>query len=266
MRTYLINLDRHTERLALILPRLAELEHERIAAVDGTFLSGPMVREHGSAFLAETLTRFERACLESHRVAWTNFLRGGDETCCVLEDDVELSGYFAEFINRPEFNSGAYELIKIERASKDSIICGARILAVDDRELRPLLSPHLGSAGYFINRARAARLLDQTTSPSHPIDWIMFHPTLNPPNSVLQLLPALCQQRSIAGEKLPHPSFASSIQYKSKKPKKTFSMRVQRELTGTWQRLSRWPPISRSIGLLLSAINGDGSRSPVGFR
>ena len=265
MRTYLINLDRHPERLALILPRLADLDYERIAAVDGTPLSGPMAREHGAPFLAETLTRFERACLESHRVAWTRFLQGGDATCCVLEDDVELSDHFAEFVARPDVNSGDYELIKIERASKDAIVCGPRVAAIGDRELRPLLSSHLGSAGYFINRARAARLLDQTTAPTHPIDWILFHPALNPPNTVLQLLPALCQQRSIAGDKLPHPSFASSIQLKSRKPKKTLATRVQREISGTWQRMSRWAPISRTISLV-SSITGDGWRSPVEYR
>jgi GR25 family glycosyltransferase involved in LPS biosynthesis len=265
VKTYLINLDRHPERLALILPRLAGLDHERIAAVDGSQLSGPTVREHGSAFLEENLTRFERACIESHRIAWEKLLLSGDQTCCVLEDDVELSRDFADYVRRPEFNSGEYPLIKIERGTRDSIDLGKRFLAADGREVRSLMSSHLGSAGYFINRVHAAALLERTKSPSHPVDWILFHPSLNAPDSVLQLLPALCQQHSISGKALSHPSLASSIQYWGKKPKKTLSMRIRREVEGVLQRIGRWPPISRSVRML-STLQPDRLRSAVEFR
>ena len=64
MKVYLINLDRHPDRLAHMRGQLHGIAFERIAAFDGS--SKPPT--------AKGLTRFELACLESHQVAWRQFL------------------------------------------------------------------------------------------------------------------------------------------------------------------------------------------------
>ena len=62
MTIYLINLDRHSERLAHMREQLDGVAFERISAVDGSTRPATM----------KGLTRFELACLESHRIAWRN--------------------------------------------------------------------------------------------------------------------------------------------------------------------------------------------------
>ena len=86
MRVFVINLDRHPERLAHMRGQLRGIAFERISAVDGT----------KSQPTQKGLTRFELACLASHRDAWRQFLDGSEEHACFLEDDLHI---------RPDFDS-----------------------------------------------------------------------------------------------------------------------------------------------------------------
>ena len=66
MKVYVINLDRHSDRLAHMRQQLGDIAFARVAAVDGS----------KSPETTKGLTRFELACLKSHRNAWRMFLSG----------------------------------------------------------------------------------------------------------------------------------------------------------------------------------------------
>ena len=80
MKIYLINLDRHRERLAHMRKQLNGVAFERISAVDGS--EDPPT--------TKGLSRFELACLESHKLAWRQFLNGPEDWACFLEDDLHI--------------------------------------------------------------------------------------------------------------------------------------------------------------------------------
>ena len=80
MKIYLINLDRHPERLAHMRKQLNGVAFERISAVDGS--KDPPT--------TKGLSRFELACLESHKLAWRQFLNGPEDCACFLEDDLHI--------------------------------------------------------------------------------------------------------------------------------------------------------------------------------
>ena len=66
MKIYLINLDRHPERLAHMRTQLNGIEFERISAVDGS--NDPPT--------TKGLSRFELACLASHRIGVASLPQG----------------------------------------------------------------------------------------------------------------------------------------------------------------------------------------------
>ena len=72
MKVYVLNLDRQPERLAHMRAQLSDVPFERIAAIEGA----------NDAPSAKGLTRFELACLASHRAAWRQFLIGPDAITC----------------------------------------------------------------------------------------------------------------------------------------------------------------------------------------
>ena len=104
MKVYLINLDRHPDRLAHMRKQLDAIAFERIAAVDGS--SQPPT--------AKGLTRFELACLESHKVAWRRFLAGPEAYACFLEDDLHIWPGLAELTGREAWIPADAHSIKID--------------------------------------------------------------------------------------------------------------------------------------------------------
>src|SRR5947209_15071175 len=98
MTIYLINLDRHPERLAHMREQLDGVAFERISAVDGSTRPATM----------KGLTRFELACLESHRTAWRRFLASAENFACFLEDDVHLQPGFAALLSKAKWPEDAH--------------------------------------------------------------------------------------------------------------------------------------------------------------
>ena len=80
MKIYLINLDRHPERLEHMRKQLNGVAFERISALDGS----------NDPATTKGLSRFELACLESHKLAWRQFLNGPEGHACFLEDDLHV--------------------------------------------------------------------------------------------------------------------------------------------------------------------------------
>ena len=238
MKMYCINLDRHAQRRERMNVCLQNLPFERIAAVDGQTLVGPDRRDKSVPSTAETLTRFERACLASHHLAWTNFLADGGTFACVLEDDLVFSPEFADFIRDPSWIPTGCNLVKLE-TFYEQIVVSCKTVAARNRTLAELRWLHNGSGAYIISRRGAELFLAATATLAQPVDVALFSPeNFRPLGPVLQLIPALCvQAQHVAGE-MAFAELKSSIQLGWMPKKKTFWQRIKKETLRPFQQLS----------------------------
>jgi glycosyl transferase, family 25 len=167
MKTYLINLDRHPDRLAHMRKQLGDVAFERIPAVDGS--KDPPT--------TKGLTRFELACLESHRIAWRQFLNGSEDSVCIVEDDLHIWPGFATVTGSASWIPPDAHCVKLDTYLQ-KVELGEKRVAVGERQVARLYSRHQSSAAYILTRDGAARYLDLTASASLPADYALFpnHP------------------------------------------------------------------------------------------
>lgn len=163
MKVYVINLDRHMERLAHMRELLSDVGFERVAAVDGTKKSDT----------AKGLTRFELACLESHRNAWRLFLKRSDKYACILEDDVHLCSGFGALVTAEDWIPDDAHSIKLDTYFQE-VKLGERRAVFGGREVARLYTRHESSAAYVLSREGAERYLELTARPILPADYSLF--------------------------------------------------------------------------------------------
>src|ERR1700723_4232531 len=184
MKIYLINLDRHPERLAHMREQLDGVAFERISAVDGSTRAATI----------KGLTRFELACLESHRTAWRKFLESTDSLACFLEDDVHVQPGFAALLSGAKWPPKDAHAVKLDTYFQ-KVRLGEKLSASGDRKVARLYSRHESAAAYILSRGGAMRYLELTESSRQPADYAVF------PNSprrlglnIYQLVPAVTIQ------------------------------------------------------------------------
>jgi glycosyl transferase family 25 len=184
MKIYLINLDRHPERLAHMRNQLDGVRFERISAVDGS--NDPPT--------TKGLSRFELACLESHKFAWRQFLKGSEGSACFLEDDVHIWPDFATLTASDSWIPSDAHSVKLDTYLQ-RVGLGDKRVAIGGRQIARLYSRHHSSAAYILTRNGAARYLELTASPSLPADYTLFpnHP-LRLGLRIYQLCPAVALQ------------------------------------------------------------------------
>ena len=184
MKVYVINLDRHPERLAHMRNQLSDVGFERVAAVDGA----------GNPKGMRGLTGFELACLESHRNAWLLFIRRSDAHACFLEDDVHFSPDFAALVKTDGWIPPDAHSIKLDTYLQE-VKLGERRPAPCSREIARLYTRHESSAAYILSREGAERYLALTASAVLPADYSLFP---RRPRTlglhVYQLMPAIAVQ------------------------------------------------------------------------
>jgi glycosyl transferase family 25 len=164
MLVYYVNLDRHPDRRAHMQAALDGVDSSRVAAVDG---EGYPDDEGG-------VTGFERACIESHRKAWTAFLATGDAAACFLEDDVVLADDFAELVAGASWVPADAHVVKIDTFYNKVAVGRARFDALG-RSVSRLYSRHESTAGYVLTRSGARALLDATSGRARlPLDYVVF--------------------------------------------------------------------------------------------
>jgi glycosyl transferase family 25 len=183
MTIYLINLDRHPQRLAHMREQLDGVAFERVSAVDGSTRPATI----------KGLTRFELACLESHRTAWRRFLASAECLACFLEDDVHIQPGFAALLREAKWPKDAHT-VKLDTYFQ-TVRLGERLSASGGREIARLYTRHESAAAYILSRDGAQRYLELTESASQPADYAVF------PNSprrlglnIYQLVPAIAIQ------------------------------------------------------------------------
>lgn len=242
MQIYVINLDRHRQRLARMSELLAGLPFERIPAVDGSGLEGPRENHGEPPTRFEDMTCFQRACSASHEHAWRKLLDSDASHACILEDDVILSPDFSRFVARTDWIPEECDVVKIETYLQKLYIGASRSSALD-RGLVRVFSTHAGTAGYVISRSGAAKMLECSARPPRPLDLLMFDPRpLVSGLRLLQLDPALCIQMGVAENEGAEGEFASSIQVSTASKRRRsvgekFWIETARPFQQLWTRL-----------------------------
>jgi glycosyl transferase, family 25 len=163
MKVYVINLDRHPERLAHMREQLCDVGFERVAAIDGA--KNPET--------TRGLTRVELACLESHRNAWRLFLKRPDEFACFLEDDVHLKPDFGALVSADNCVPRDAHSLKLDTYLQ-KVKLGERRAVFGAHEVARLYSRHESSAAYILSRQGAQRYLELTARPALPADYSLF--------------------------------------------------------------------------------------------
>ena len=154
----------------------------------------------------------EMGCYLSHRKAWNRLLDDGFDCGFIAEDDVHLANA-SRFLQNSKWLPAQFDLIKADTFYH---LCefGVDELSMHlGHTLRPLKSIHPGTAGYFVSRQGAIRLLGATEYVCGPIDEIMFNRRFGIAQSLVtyQLDPAICVQDDHARRTSAQIGFKSTI-------------------------------------------------------
>ncbi len=237
MKIYCINLDRHRLRMERMRKCLQGLAFERIPAVDGKTLRGPECRDALRPMGADNITRYELACVQSHRRAWSRFLASGEPHCCLLEDDVVLSPDFPKFVSDASWIPSRCDVVKIETYCEKVMLARTRVGALD-RVLTELRALHQGAGAYILSRSGAEMLLAETAKPGLPLDLAIFGADfLQRHGPLLQLIPALCVQGRHLPGGIVFEEMQSSIQPKPVKLPKPLLKRIRLEACRPFRQL-----------------------------
>lgn len=194
MPIFLINLDRRTDRLAQMTSKLGKLPFKRISAIDGQNLDD---LEFISPITKYKMAKSEIACILSHKKVWQKIVDEKIPYACILEDDINLSCSFPDFIKNANWLPDNFDVIKLETYLQ-RIILSLKKKKVRDRSLRQLGSIHYGTAGYIVSLQGAIKLLDITQQLDRPVDHLIFDIKItNSEFRVMQMFPALCIQEDI---------------------------------------------------------------------
>jgi glycosyl transferase family 25 len=218
MKVYVINLDRDEGRLAHMQRELAGVAFTRAPAVDGTKI--PETRKG--------LTRFELACLASHRDVWRRLLDSADAAACVLEDDIHLEPGFAALVNDAAWVPPDAHSVKIDTYLQ-RVRLGERRPVPGGRAVAPLFTRHESSAAYVITRAGAERYLALTDPPTLPADYALFPKQARRLGlSIYQLVPAVAIQDHLIAAASGGGAIESAM-HRSAEPRRSLAARLRRE-------------------------------------
>ena len=202
---FMINLGRRPDRLERMTEHLAErgIDWRRTEAVDAAAAPMELVdRVAAESGPLGALRLGDRACTCSHRAAWGDFIGTGARFGMILEDDAYLSADASEILADDGWLPEGVDVVKLEKFGYGGsrVLTGASVATLSNgRELRPLLSRHVGSAAYIVSR-RAAEAAFAAPAPfTVPLDHLLFNPNVSafarrfPPAIVL---PTMATQRA----------------------------------------------------------------------
>ena len=201
MKVYVLNLDRQPERLAHMRAQLSDVPFERVAAIEGA--------ENPPS--TNGLTRFELACLSSHRAGWRQFLEGSDAHACFLEDDLHVWPSLKELIATEDWIPGDAHSVKLDTYLQ-KVKLGSLRPAPGGRRVARLFTRHESSAAYLLSRAGARRYLELTDDLSLPADYALFPKTPRRLGlRIYQLTPAIAIQDHLLGRENGGQRFATAM-------------------------------------------------------
>ncbi len=140
----------------------------------------------------------DKACTLSHIELLKSFLDRDEEYCLVLEDDIYLSADLKAWTEDMSWWPEAAEVVKIERWRDDrlKVVVGKKAKSFRNRSIAKLYSRHSGTAGYFVSR-KGARKIIEAKQKCFPADHLLFNVNASPlakSLNVYQVNPALSVQ------------------------------------------------------------------------
>ncbi len=230
MRSYIINLERSTERLNDMLIQFVgkKAEYEIVNAIDGANYKGPYLNNSSCQIMDVPLTVNEIACFISHRLCWEKIAHGSDSHGAVFEDDVLISSDAWEILEDIPIWLNKVDVLKVETFLAKVFFRRRKQRVTKKFSMLRAVSIHPGGAGYILSREAAAELLKETDAflPC-AVDNFLFYKSFYPKKNkkIYHLSPALCIQTRLIEHKEGHESTIDSkdgeirTQYHLKKKK-----------------------------------------------
>lgn len=244
MQAYIINLDRSKDRYAFVSKQFVELAiaHKRISAVDKNAQTSFDHLQTDCRYWPK-LYNAEFACFLSHIKCWEEIAAGDDSYGAVFEDDVILSSDLKRYLSKDGMPKNV-DILKIETFNSPVKVNKLGSLVLFDRKAVKLVSFHPGSAGYFLSKSAAKRLLDLSRNGINcPVDHFLFDPKFDVVKqfNVRHLVDGLViqQDRLTGGEQIFNSEIAqrssSSIKY-LEKVRLPFQRKIKREVMRIFNR------------------------------
>ncbi len=210
------NLDRATDRNEVFLAecRRVSIDLERLPAVDGLEIPKSEAEELGNqASGLYPVGIGHIGCYLSHRKFWEMVSDGQKPWGFICEDDVHFSGDTAKFLKSDEWLPDGFDLVKAETAFQRVIMSKKPVAQANSHAIRTLYSNHGGTAGYFVSKRGADRLLKLTDGKCDSVDQLMFNPELGIAQElqIAQIDPALCVQDYLLAKSAQHTGMESLI-------------------------------------------------------
>lgn len=188
MKVFLVNMDRSTDRLEIMLKRLSTLglEFERVAAVDGSKLTDA----ERSRVLSPnwrypySLTPGEVGCFLSHKKCWQRLIDSGESWALVLEDDSVFHPKAIEYFDTTDWIPSGVQLVQFSFANDATFSDKSISLPNGNRLVRVKHSSPCGTYAYMISREAAQKALELANKIEGPIDNFMFGMFFDFPKSV----------------------------------------------------------------------------------
>lgn len=178
MNIYVVNLDRHPDRLASIEQQLTALglSYFRVAAVDGSKLSQEELDQVYDPVLCKRslgreLARGEIGCAMSHLSIYKQMVASQMPLACVLEDDAQLSEKLSQVLEALEYLGSEQEPVVCLLTHVGRYTAwGAKTLSNTHHQICKTVHAFCAH-GYLINLAAARQMLSNNALLKTPIDY-----------------------------------------------------------------------------------------------
>ena len=173
LKIILINLERSTDRMAVMKGRLEKLEltYEWLRGIDGIARKNELQKTVNlpqfNRNVGRDLLPGEIGCYHSHLEAWKLLLSEDHHTALVLEDDVVFRDDFLEAISLAIDHRDQWDMLKLNCIRAKVPVAQFNI---ENYFLNAYLGPFTGMGAYLIQRHVAERLLSHMLPITRPID------------------------------------------------------------------------------------------------
>lgn len=220
IKSYVINLESNTKRHQHIQNEFGQqkIDFEFFNAITPK-INHQCAQKIGLNIHNLDLTPNEISCFLSHIYLWKHAKDQHLDYIAIFEDDIYLGENASLFLNNTHWIPKNADIIKLEAFYPHiEVQKKMKIDTLDNRKIYPLLSKHLGGAGYILSKNIIDRLLldIQIDDNLEPLDHYLFEKLiLDSSINILQILPAICIQDSIKNGS--HENFESALEDERRK-------------------------------------------------
>lgn len=178
MKTYLINLDRSSDRLGVMIDRLKTIgiAFERVAGIDGIKLKPEDYSVNApNPLYPHPLTPGEIGCYLSHKKCWQQIVDSKEDWGLVLEDDCIFQSSASRYLTNLNWIPAGCKLIHFYYTAKRPAYTDKTISLEDGNTLFcARVSLPVGAYAYMMSREAALLALKLSETISEPVDNFLF--------------------------------------------------------------------------------------------